>query len=81
MTIDIGRRDFITMLSGAAVAWPIAAIAQSPSKVYRIGLLSGGAPVADASPIGAPLIRGLSQFGYTLGSNLEFERRGAEGQM
>ena len=43
------RRDFLTLL-GAAVAWPRPAIGQSPSKVYRVGLLKplqrkGGAPM------------------------------------
>ena len=75
------RRELITLLGGAAVAWPCAAIAQTPAKVYRIGLLSAGGPVADASPFGAPLIRGLAQQGYALGRNLTFERRGAEGQL
>lgn len=75
------RRDFLFVLGGAAAAWPYAVIAQSPSKVYRVGLLSSTAPVADNSPFGAALIRGLAQHGYVLGRNLEFERRGAEGHI
>jgi len=75
------RREFIKLLGGAALAWPRAAIAQTPAKVYRIGLLSAGAPVADASPIGASLIRGLAPLGYSLGRNMEFERRGAAGDL
>jgi putative ABC transport system substrate-binding protein len=75
------RREFITLLGGAAVMWPRSVIAQTPAKVYRIGLLSAGAPVADASPNGVALIRGLAQFGYVLGRNIEFERRGAEGDL
>jgi putative tryptophan/tyrosine transport system substrate-binding protein len=80
-TVTATRREFITLLGGAAVAWPCAVIAQTPAKVYRIGLLSGGAPVTDASPLGAALIRGLAQHGYALGRNLELERRGAEGHL
>ena len=61
------------------VVWSRAAFAQSPSKVYRVGLLSAGAPIADNSPFWVPLIRGLAQHGYELGRNLTFERRGADG--
>ena len=75
------RRDFMVLLGSAAVVCPHAGFAQTPAKVYHIGLLSAGAPVADASPNGAPLIRGLAQHGYALGRNLAFERRGAEGQL
>jgi putative ABC transport system substrate-binding protein len=75
------RRNFLVLLGSAAVACPHTAFAQTPAKVYHIGLLSAGAPVADASPNGAPLIRGLAQHGYALGRNLAFERRGAEGQL
>jgi putative ABC transport system substrate-binding protein len=77
---DMQRREFITLLGGAAAAWPLAARAQSPAQVYRIGLLSTGAALADTSPQGAPLIRGLAQHGYALGRNLAFERRGSSAQ-
>ncbi len=40
------RREFLTLL-GATAAWPRTVTAQSPSKVYRIGLLSPGPPVAE----------------------------------
>jgi putative ABC transport system substrate-binding protein len=82
MQIDrLKRREFLTLLSGAAVGWPHAAVAQARSKVYRVGLLSATAPVTDVSPFGAPFIRGLVQHGYALGRNVEFERPGAEGRL
>ena len=77
--VAITRRVCLTLLGGAAVTGPCAVLAQPPANVARLGVLSGGAPVADASPVGAALLRGLAQHGYTLGRNLALERRGAEG--
>ena len=74
------RREFITLLTGAAMAVPRLAQAQ-PSKVYRLATLSPGAPFADKSPFGAILVRVLGERGYTLGQNLAFEPHGAMGQL
>jgi putative tryptophan/tyrosine transport system substrate-binding protein len=73
------RRDLMTLLGGAAAAWPLCALAQSQAKLYRVGLLGSGAPITDNSPFGAPLIRGLAQRGYAFDRNLAFERGAAEG--
>jgi putative ABC transport system substrate-binding protein len=79
---QLRRREFIAaLLGGAAIASPLPVIAQTPSKVYRIGLLSALAPPTDASPFIAPFIRGLAQLGYAQGRNLVFERRGADGRL
>ena len=75
------RREFIALVGGAALAWPRAVSAQSPSKVYRIGSLIITEPVANNSPFGAALIRGLAQHGYALDKNFTFEHRGAEMQI
>jgi len=65
---------FIAMASGAVAA-------QTPPKVYRIGLLAGGEPVVDTSDTGKGLIRSFAQRGYKLGGNLAFERRAAQGRL
>jgi len=75
------RRDFSLFLVGALVAGPRLAIAQTPSKVYRVGTLLPGPPVDEKSPLGATLLQKLEQHGYTLGKNLAFEARGAGGQV
>ena len=74
------RRDFISLLVGALVAGS-RAIAQTQSKVYRVGTLLPGPPVDEKSPLGAILLQKLEQHGYTLGKNLAFEARGAGGQL
>ena len=71
------RREFITLLAGAALIGPSAAIAQTP-KVYRLGTLTAGPPMSPASGDGAVLIGALMQRGYTLGQNLTYEARGVE---
>jgi putative tryptophan/tyrosine transport system substrate-binding protein len=75
------RREFITLLGGAALATGSSAFAQVPGRTLRVGMLNPGPLVTDASPNGAALLRGFAQLGYTQGANLVLERRGAEGHL
>jgi len=77
----VRRRDFITLLTGAAIAGPPAALAQTPPKIFRLGTLAPGPAIDEKNPLGATLLKALEQRGYTLGKNLSFEPRGAGGQV
>jgi len=70
------RREFITLLGGAA-AWPLAARAQQPPKIARIGYLDVGPAYARADRVGA-LRAGLRDLGYIEGKNITIELRYAE---
>ena len=71
------RREFITLLGGAAVAWPLAARAQQPAKVPRIGVLTAGSAADD--PDGhvrnAAFLQGLQQLGWIDGRNVRIDYR------
>jgi putative tryptophan/tyrosine transport system substrate-binding protein len=69
------RRDFITLVGGAA-AWPLAARAQQPGRVRRIGMLVT-LPENDPEETArnAILLQSLEQMGWTVGRNVQFDRR------
>jgi putative ABC transport system substrate-binding protein len=73
------RREFITLLGGAAAAWPRAVRAQQPPRVARIGYLALTAAWQHASGGSDAFRAGLRDLGYVEGKNLQIEFRFAEG--
>jgi putative ABC transport system substrate-binding protein len=72
------RRSFITLLGGAAAAWPLAATAQHPTMPV-IGYFSARSPDAEA-PIRVPFLKALEESGFAAGRNVAIEYRFAEGR-
>jgi putative ABC transport system substrate-binding protein len=72
------RREFITLLGGA-VAWPLAARAQQPGKVWRIGFLLS-APRSPTPGFYAAFLHGMRELGYVEGKDFIIEWRSVEGR-
>ena len=62
----MNRREFITLIGGAAVAWPFAARAQQPERVRRIGLLMGTAHDREGQARVTAFKQGLQELGWTV---------------
>jgi putative ABC transport system substrate-binding protein len=77
--LNMRRRDFITLLGGAAAAWPVVARAQQPATTAVIGYL-GTASATTAVQIMAALRQSLAEAGYVEGRNVAIEPHWAEGQ-
>jgi putative ABC transport system substrate-binding protein len=75
---DRKRRTFITLVGGAA-AWPLAARAQQPGKVSRIGFLGTSSPSLERHLVEA-FLQKLRELGYVEGKTIAIEYRWAEGQ-
>jgi putative ABC transport system substrate-binding protein len=70
------RREFITFLGGAAAAWPLAAHAQQPERMRRVGVLMFLAQDdPESKPRIAAFVDGLRQLGWTDGRNIRIEIR------
>jgi putative ABC transport system substrate-binding protein len=77
----VKRREFITLVGGAVAGWPLAARAQQPERVRRIGFLSGTTrPVSFESSYFGGLLQGLRELGYVEGRDFVIEWRFAEGR-
>jgi putative ABC transport system substrate-binding protein len=70
------RREFITLLGGAAAAWPLAARAEQQERVRRIGVLSGAAETdLEIQSRNAAFEQALQQLGWTQGRNVQIDYR------
>ena len=72
------RRDFIKVIAGSAVAWPLAVRAQQPGRVYRIGFITAGVPI--------PALRrafydALRMLGWIESKNFVIEERYSENRL
>src|SRR3974390_3267109 len=73
------RREFISLLCSATIAWPITARAQQAGKVWRIGFLSGASRSAVSSSYDA-LVQAMHELGYVEGKDFVIEWRSVEGR-
>ena len=80
MTVIIGRRKLLAALGGAAAAWPLAARAQQPAQIKRVGMLMGFANDALGQVSVKAFQQELERLGWAEGRSVAFEFRWAEGR-
>jgi putative tryptophan/tyrosine transport system substrate-binding protein len=73
------RREFITLVGGTVIAWPLAARAQQSEKIWRVGILETTTAERNATNLFA-LKQALLDLGYVEGRNLAMEYRSADGR-
>src|SRR5437899_1234447 len=78
-TAGVDRREFITLLGGTAVAWPLASRAQELGKVARIGFLGAASASGYARQVEGFRL-GLRDLGYIEGTNIVIDYRWAKGK-
>src|SRR5262249_23774777 len=73
----VKRREFITLLGGAAAAWPLAGRAQQREGMWRIGVLAGGAVATDTDTQerNAVFAKSLQELGWIIGRNVQIDFR------
>src|SRR5215467_196984 len=79
MIAGMERRQFITLLGGAAAAWPLASSAQQPARLPTIGYLGATTPSTESQRVAA-LVQRLRELGWIKSRNLTIEYRYAEGR-
>src|SRR5712671_6001901 len=77
--LDLRRRHFLTLLGGAAAAWPVVARAQQAGKLPTIGFLGSTTPAAQ-SQLTAAFVQRLRELGWIEGQTVTIEYRWAEGR-
>jgi putative ABC transport system substrate-binding protein len=79
--MNLERRDFITLLGGTAVAWPLAARAQQAERLRRVGMFIGGSQATLSEARISAFQRELERLGWIAGRNLAIEVRWGEAQL
>src|SRR5215471_18659780 len=79
MTAKVKRREFITLLGGAAATWPLAARAQQSAKLPTIGYVGASTPSLDSHRVGA-FVQRLRELGWIEGRTVTIEYRWSEGR-
>ena len=75
------RREFITLLGGAAAAWSLAVHAQQPERMRRIGVVTDlPSDDSEAQVRNAAFLQGLQELGWTVGRNLQIDFRWGKGR-